>query len=206
MDSDGEVYDFQRESRFNDSSLGMYRLDNGAQDLVRKVLTACLDGEGMHNEFKLFVKYEEPLGPKDRKTKFRELVTTVVAFANTQGGRIHIGIDNECELEGISEALQESAKKEVNEEVASHYCRALTARLRDHLIGDIPMRVSHATVNGALIVVIEVSQSPAKPVMVKDDNIFYVRVGSNNGQLLPDQWQSVLSGETSPGIFPLGHD
>ncbi len=201
MDADGAVYDFQQENRFNDSGLGMHRLDNTAQDLVRQVLTACLDGEGMHNEFKPFIEDTKAIGPKVQKTKLRQLVTTVVAFANTQGGRIYIGIDNECGLAGIAEALQKSAEKEVSEDVASHYCRALTARLRDQLIGDIPMRISHVTVNGALIIVVEVSQSPAKPAMVKDDNSFYVRAGSNNKQLPPDQWQSVLGGGNSPGIL-----
>ena len=192
MDEDGTVYDFQQENRFNDSGLGMHRLDNAAQDLVQQILTACLDGEDMHNEFKRFIEHAEPIGPKDRKTKFRELVTTVVAFANTQGGRIYIGIDDECGLEGISETLQKSAKKEVDDDVANHYCRALTARLRDHLMGEIPMRVSHVDVNGILIVVVEVSQSPKKPVMVKDDNIFYVRAGASNKQLPPDQWRNIL--------------
>jgi hypothetical protein len=203
MDADGAVYDFQQENRFNDSGLGMYRLDSTAQDLVRRVLTACLDGEGMHNEFKSFIEDTKAIGSKDQKTKLRQLVTTVVAFANTQGGCIYIGIDNECGLAGIAEALQKSAKKEVSEDVASHYCRTLTARLRDQLIGDIPMRISHVTVNGALVVVVEVSQSPARPAMVKDDNVFYVRAGANNKQLPPDQWQSVLGGGTSPGIFRL---
>ncbi len=203
MDAAGAVYDFQQENRFNDSGLGMHRLDNTAQDLVRQVLTACGDGEGMHNEFKPFIGDAKAIGPKDQKTKLRQVVTTVVAFANTQGGCIYIGIDDECGLAGIGEALQRWSKKELNEDVANHYCRALTARLRDQLIGDIPMRVSHVTVNGALIVVVEVSKSPEKPAMVKDDNILYVRAGANNKQLPPDQWQSVLGGGTSAGIFRL---
>jgi hypothetical protein len=204
MDSDGTVYDFQQENRFSDSGLGMRRLDNTAQDRIRQVLTACLDGEGIHNEFKPFIEDTKAIGPKDQKTKLRQVVTTVVAFANTQGGCIYIGIDDDCGLAGIGEALRKSAKKELSEDVASHYCRTLTARLRDQLIGDIPMRISHVTVNGALVVVVEVSQSPAKPAMVKDDNSFYVRAGANNKQLPPDQWQSVLGGGTSPGIFRIG--
>ena len=204
MDADGCVYDFQQENRFNESGLGIHRLDSAAQDRTRQVLTACLDGEGMHNEFKPFIEVAKAIGPKDQKTKLRQIVTSVIAFANTQGGCIYIGIDDECGLEGISEALQKWAKKEVSDEVADHYCRALTARLRDHLIGDIHMRISHVTVHGVLVVVVDVSPSNAKPVMVKDDNILYVRAGANNKQLPPDQWQSVLGGGTSRGIFQLG--
>ncbi|MGH9434381.1 MAG: AlbA family DNA-binding domain-containing protein [Terriglobia bacterium] len=206
MNADGAVYDFQQENRFNDSGLGMHRLDGVAQELVQQVLTACLDGEGMHNEFKPFIYDVKAIGPKDQKTKLRQLVTSVVAFANTQGGRIYIGINNECGLEGISESLQKWSKRDVNDEVADQYCRALTARLRDHLIGDIHLRIAHVTVNSALVVVVEVSPTPAKPAMVKDDNILYVRAGANNKQLPPDQWQSVLGGRPSPGIFQLDPD
>jgi hypothetical protein len=206
MNANGAVYDFQQENRFNDSGLGMHRLDSAEQDLVQQVLTACLDGEGMHNEFKPFVEELKAIGSRDQKTKLRQLVTTVVAFANTQGGRIYIGIDNECRLQGISDALQKWSKTDVCDEVADHYCRTLTARLRDHLIGDFHMRISQVTVNSALIIVVEVSPSPSKPAMVKDDNILYVRAGSNNKQLPPDQWQSVLSNGPTPGIFQLSPD
>lgn len=203
IDAAGAVYDFQQENRFNDSGLGMHRQDNAAQSLIHQVLAACLDGEGMRTEFKPFIDCAEAIGTRDKKTKLRELATTVVAFANTQGGHIYLGIDDECGLAGIGQALQKWSKKEISADVADHYCRALTARLRDHLIGDIPMRVSQATVNGTLIVVVDVSQSPAKPATVKDDNILYVRAGSNNRQLPPDQWKAVLDAQDNGGVLRL---
>lgn len=204
MDAAGAVYDFQQENRFNESGLGMHRQDNAAQGLTNQVLAACLDGEGMHTEFKPFIDCTQGIGTRDKRTKLRELVTTVVAFANTQGGRIYLGIDNECGLAGIGEALQKWSKKEISADVADHYCRALTARLRDHLIGDIPMRVSQVTIHGTLIVVVDVSQSPAKPATVKDDNILYVRAGSNNRQLPPDQWKVILNVQDDGGVLRLG--
>ena len=63
MDADGCVYDFQQENRFNESGLGIHRLDSAAQDRTRQVLTACLDGEGMHNEFKPFIEVAKAIGP-----------------------------------------------------------------------------------------------------------------------------------------------
>jgi hypothetical protein len=59
-----------------------------------------------------------------------------------KGGCIYIGIDDECGLSGINDDLQEWSKNDVNDEVVEHYCGALTAKLRDHLIGDIPLWVS----------------------------------------------------------------
>ena len=154
----------------------------------RKRGRSSLDGEGTCTEFKPFIECEDGLGPKSRKTKFRELATTVVAFANTQGGCIYIGIDDECTPCGIGEPLAKWANADVNEEIALRYCRVLTARLRDNLTGAIPLRVSHVFIDGIPIVLVDVSASPAKPVAVTGDNILYVRAGASNRQLPPDQW------------------
>jgi hypothetical protein len=204
MDSKGAVYDFQREDRFNHSGLGRKRVDRAARDLVQQVRTACLEGEGVQIEFKPFIDCDQAIGPKNRKTKLRELVTTIVAFANTQGGRIYIGIDDECGLSSIGPDLQRWAKAEVSEDVAERYRGALTGKIRNQVIGDLPMRVSHTLVDDALVVIIDVSQSAAKPVVVRDDNLLYVRAGASNKQLSPNQWESVLAGKDSEGLFPYG--
>ena len=201
VDADGALHDFQREDRFGHSGLGTKRLDSAAQNLAQQVLNACRDGEGMNNEFKPFISQTDNMGPKDKKTKFREVVTTAVAFANTQGGCIYLGIDAECTLSGVTDELRKWAKGDVNEEVTRRYCGALTSRLKDELLGDVPLRVSHVTVNGALVVVIEVSPSPAKPVRIRDDNLFYIRAGASNKQLPPEEWESFLGGRNTDGVF-----
>lgn len=206
VDERGGIYDFQREDRFGDSGLGMRRPDKSVANLAQRIMTACLDGEGMHTEFKPFIECEDGIGPRNRKTKFRELVTTVVSFANAQGGCIYIGIDDECAPSGVAEPLAKWAKAKVSEEVAYRYCRVLTAKLRDNLNGDIPLRVSHAFLDGAPIVMVDVSPSPAKPVAVTGDNLLYVRAGASNRQLPPDQWPSYFSGLGSDDMTQHGDE
>jgi predicted HTH transcriptional regulator len=132
------------------------------------------------------------MGTRNQKTKLRELVTTVVSFANTQGGHIYLGIDDECGLPGINQELQKWSKQDLSEESVNRYCGALTNCIRGKVIGDVYIFVSHASIDGVVIVVVNVSQSPAKPATVMGDNLFYVRAGANNKQLPPDQWESVL--------------
>lgn len=181
-DSDGTVYDLQREDRFYHTGLGRQRLDGAARDLAEQVRTACLEGEGMRIEFKPFIDCERGMGTKANKTKLRELITTVVAFANTQGGRIYIGIDDDCCVSGIAQELEQWAKAEVSEDAANRYRGALTRKIKDDLVGDVPVRVSYTLVDDAPVMIVDVAQSAAKPVMVRGDNILYVRAGASNRQ------------------------
>jgi hypothetical protein len=199
MDSNGEVYDFQREDQYNHTGLGRHRLDGAAQDLNQQIRNACLDGEGVQAEFKSFVDPAEAIGQKTKKTKLREVVTTVVAFANTQGGRLYIGIDDHCRICGIDQELQRSERAAVTEDSIERYRGALTSAIRNELHGDVRMSVSHTLIEGVAIIVVDVDQRSAIPVMVRGDNIFYVRAGASNRQLPPDQWMNVL------GPLPLGH-
>ena len=133
MDSDGITYDFQREDKFNHSGLGRRHLAGVEKDLVGQVKAACVEGEGAKIEFKPFVDFAGGIGKKSNKTKFRELITTVVSFANTKGGRIYIGIDDECCVSDISSNLKKWAKSEIKEPV-NRYQGALTGRIRDHTL------------------------------------------------------------------------
>jgi hypothetical protein len=192
MDANGLIYDYQREDRFNHSGLGRKRPGNATANFVQRVTAACLEGEGTQAEFKPFIDCEQGMGNKTTKTKFRELITTIVAFANTQGGRIYIGVDDDCDISGVTPELERWAKAQVSEDVISRYRGVLTGRIRDQIIGDVPMNVLSGYIADDLVLIVEVSESASKPAMVRGDNIFYVRAGASNKQLPPDQWQSVL--------------
>jgi predicted HTH transcriptional regulator len=151
----------------------------------------------MQAEFKPFIDPDEGMGTRGKRTKLRELVTTIVAFANTQGGRIFIGINDDCGICGVGQELQRWGKAAVSEDSVERYRGALTSTIRDQLVGDVTTRVSYTFVNGMLVVVVDVEQSPAKPVAVIGDNIFYVRAGASNKQLPPDQWATVLGANNS---------
>jgi predicted HTH transcriptional regulator len=114
-----------------------------------------------------------------------------------QGGRVYIGIDDECGICGVGQELQRWAEAAVSDDSIERYRGAVTSNIRDQLDGDVQMRVSYTFVDGMPVFIVDVEQSPAKPVMVRGDNIFYVRAGASNRQLPPDQWKSVLGGVAS---------
>ncbi len=96
MGADGATYDFQREDRFGHSGLGRRRVGSPARDLLDQVQRACLEAEGQQIEFKPFFDPAQPLAQNRQVTKLGEVVKTVVAFANAEGGRIYVGIDDDC--------------------------------------------------------------------------------------------------------------
>lgn len=202
LDEKSDIRDFQCEDRLNHSGLGKGHLAGSSEDLGQQVRAACLEGEGQEVEFKPFIDCTAGMGSGTKKTKFRELVTTVVAFANTKGGRIYMGVNDECCISGVNQGLQQWAEANVTDETAERYRGALTAKLRDQIIGDVSIRVSYVFVEEFLIVIVDVSQSPAKPASIRQNNILYVRAGASNKQLPPDQWSAVLTPSNHAGNFP----
>lgn len=83
IDDDGEIYDYQFESGSGHSGLVRERMGDDADRLAQLVHTACATGEGRYVEFKPLIDFREGLGAQGKKTKYRELVRTIVAFANS---------------------------------------------------------------------------------------------------------------------------
>ncbi|CAJ0784731.1 AlbA family DNA-binding domain-containing protein [Ralstonia chuxiongensis] len=195
IDREGTVYDFHREERFSrlardGSVLGVTRRALG--DQVRE---ACQHGEGLQVEFKPFVPPEQPLGSVSKRTKLREVVTTVVAFANTAGGHIYLGVDDDCTVVGIDQDLQIWAKNLVDVEIVDRYLGALKNRIKEAVHGEVTLHLECRVVNDARVVVIEVAPASIKPVSLQQDQYFYVRTGASNRKLPPDQWKGVLQSE-----------
>ncbi|AXW32864.1 hypothetical protein CJO88_05660 [Ralstonia solanacearum] len=195
IDRDGTVYDFHREDRFSrlardGSVLGVTRCALGDQ-----IRDACQHGEGLHVEFKPFVPPEQQLGSVSNRTKLREVVTTVVAFANTAGGHIYLGVDDNCTVDGVDQGLQIWAKCTVDGEVVDRYLGALKNRIKEAVHGEVTLHLESQVVNDARVVVIEVAPASIKPVSLQQDQYFYVRTGASNRKLPPDQWKSVLQPE-----------
>jgi hypothetical protein len=132
------------------------------------ILSALADGETDAVEFKPFVSLDSD--------KRREIVRTVVAFANGNGGRIFVGVDDQGEPEGRG-ALRRfrSTEDPLGLETV---LGQLTKLIHDH-IKPVPIVAVHAhEVAGEPIGIIEVP--PGDLVYATHDNDILIRKGSTN--------------------------
>ncbi len=192
MDSAGELYDFQRESQLHDSGIPRIRVAAARRGLAQQVENARLEGEGEQVEFKPFVDPSTGVGGQRSRTKLGEVAKTIVAFANTSGGQIYLGIDDTCGLVGIERDLAVWAKAQSSDSLLERYRGDLIQKLRGEIVGDVSISISFVVLGEHTVGIIEVSEALRKPLVLRDDNHFYVRSGANNRQLPPSQWEHVV--------------
>ncbi len=147
----------------------LYRSFGGFEDQVdegAEYAQAVQSGENEVREFKPFVT------PRDKK-EF-ELVKTVVAFANTDGGTLFLGVDDEGVPLGVA-----AARKCFKTRSPIDAQRARLKSLITENTKPVPS-VAYKTVdvNGSPIVIAEVKKSPS--VCSTQDNRVYVRRGATS--------------------------
>jgi hypothetical protein len=128
-----------------------------------QLLEVIEKGENIHVEFK-------------KELDNREFLETVVAFANTEGGTILLGVDDNCRVKGFKEAKD----KIVN--LISEYC-------------DPPIEVqidSDILVGGIPITMVGVEEGVNKPYILKDRGIF-VRRGASDKQIKRTELDDIYS-------------
>ena len=202
MDSNGNIYDFQKETRFNSSGLTALLPAAPDNDLVQQVRAACAAGEGAGVEFKPFLEIREKLDTYEKKWKLLELVRTVVAFANTRGGCIYIGVDDDCSVSGMTEGLRKSTREQVTDDSIRRYYGALTNWIRGRIDTDVPFRSLHVRVDDEFVVILDVAELAQKPAAIHDDNRLYVRAGASNRAVSPKLWESIkLGSAASTDVF-----
>lgn len=116
------------------------------------------------------------------KSKFTEdLYKEVIAFANTSGGVVYIGIDNEGNAVGI-------------ENVDENYTR-ITNGIRDAIMPDVTMFVKY-TIQENRVVRITVSEGSYKPYYLKSKGLkpsgVFVRQGTSSVSASPEQIRAMI--------------
>lgn len=192
LDREGAIYDFHREDRYSQfrSSVNLLGSVKRKIDQVRE---AANKGEGRRIEFKPFVDLGSRRKSEDQKTKLDEIIKTVAAFANTDGGHIYLGINDDCSITGIDNKLNEWAKSAIDESVINSYLGALRSEITGRLNEEVTLELSYVQIDGVLVAIIEVPPATCKPVSIRQDNHLYARRGANNGQVPPAQWENILA-------------
>jgi len=111
-----------------------------------------------------------------KETMSREALETVAAFANTHGGRLLIGVADDGTVKGIAPG------KETLRDWANHIAQAT----RVH------PQIRPLTYQGRDVVIVEVPESPLKPVSCRGR--YFKRVGSSNRQMTDDDLTRAVLG------------
>lgn len=188
-DSVGTIYDYQREDEYRHTGLGRKRMVSGDTSLVDIVREACRNGEGLQVEFKPFI---DPENKKPENKKLEEIYKTVVAFANTQGGRIFLGISDDCGLQGIDAQLEKWTESEPDEAACERYLGAIRGKIRDVIQGEPALLFMQTVVDDCRIAIIEVSAAKEKPISIRQDKGLYIRCGSSNSKASPEEWKAII--------------
>ena len=131
---------------------------------------------------------------EDERTEFKSRLTDdvykeVVAFANTNGGVIYIGVDDQGNSVGI-------------DDVDGTYTR-LTNGIRDAILPDVTLFVRYA-LQGENVICIEVGEGSGKPYYLKSKGLkpagVYVRQGASCAQASPEQIRRMVK-ESDGDVF-----
>ncbi len=188
LEGGGFILDFQREDRFRPNGLRRRGQSNIVRDKVQEIERARSSGEGQKVEFKPFVRLGDGMGTKDSPSKLREVVATVVAYANSDGGQIFLGIKDDCDVSGFCRELQAWAKAPPDEVAAERYRGSLLAAIKDNIDGEVGVSLEPINYGDEIVVIISVEKTPQWPAQVKADGRLFVRVGPNNKQVPANQW------------------
>lgn len=120
------------------------------ENIEAQLLDIIAKGENENVEFK-------------RELNNAEFLETVVAFANTGGGTIFLGVDNNCRIKGFNEDVK--AK--------------IVDLISDHCDPSIEVHVDSVLVNNIPIILVKVAEGTNRPYTLKDRGIF-VRRGSSD--------------------------
>ncbi len=145
---------------------------------VRQVLDA---GEGVNAEFKPFVRLGD--------TKMNEVVRTTIAFANTSGGIIFLGVDDECRPDGSVDRGLLDLKRDrqiTDDEALQVYLGAVRQALVSSLHRAPPIRTTSVSVDNRTIVLVIVSEGTDKPYAKSTGNDVWVRRGASNVRPHPE--------------------
>lgn len=147
-----------------------YRAFGEIEEEGPELVDYALDLQSGENERREFKPFIEPRHPKEF-----EIVKTVVAFANTEGGTLFVGVNDE----GIPQGQAEAHKcfRKANDPVKDQL--QMLRRLITESTKPVPsVLYSIAEVNGYPVIVVEVSR--ANVVCAVHDNRVFVRRGATS--------------------------
>jgi hypothetical protein len=175
-----QIYDFYIENKFwSKNQLRILKDSLNEENDIKNIEEAINKGEGPNIEFKPFIKL--------KNDKMDEVIKTIIAFANTSGGHLYIGIDDSCNIVGIEKEIRKSLGKDRPdiEKVYDIYEGTLKQIINDCLNTSLNFKLKRV-IFVKTVIVIKVPEGNQKPYYnIKTKEIF-IRRGANNVRPNPD--------------------
>ena len=172
--ADGDLID----ERIFDAGSPYLPSDLHIEDVEQDVENVVKGGESDSVEFKSQIPQKQ-----------EAIAVTAVAFANRNGGRIFVGVENDGQIVGCAGLSVKDA---------------LTSILRDRCEPPVQFEIREATVSGKVVVVVTVPEGKDKPYQVKGKG-FYLRTGATNRLVTRyelDEMYKANSGAVGFGLSP----
>jgi len=140
------------------------------------VMETIKNGENDKTEFKSTLRTNLQTGDKDKRME-KAVLKTIVAFLNTDGGTLLIGVSDDGSISGIDEKSFENRDK-----MNLHMTNLISSQIGNEFLPFINFRVADFDTGAVMRVVCEPTRNP---VFLKDGNIetFYVRSGPSSVEL-----------------------
>jgi hypothetical protein len=158
-------------------------------------------GEGQQIEFKEWV----PLTRADPKAL--ELLKTVVAFANAQGGSIYVGVTDYAEIVGVAPKLFKALARQHGgdlDRLRDAYIVGLRKLIAEGVLPQLTPLPDFKWVEdtGHWVLRATIATGRDQPYHLGESNDFYVRRGATNRRMTRDELQRAFR-RRSEGRFPL---
>jgi len=160
-----------------------------AQKVYQRILDEVSNGENDHVEYKVFIE------PKN--TKEREIIKSAVAFANTLGGRIYVGVEDDGTLQGEPSlcAAYHMNPEKARAALAPHFQALIVENVKP-----VPnFKIDIVEVKQRPVLVLSVEPGSRKPYSNKNHEV-WIRKGASD--MIPDP-QTEFPHESEAGFgFP----
>jgi len=156
------------------------------QEIYQRILAEVSNGENDHVEYKVFVE------PKNAKE--REIIKATIAFANTLGGRIYVGVEDDGTLQGETSlcAAYHTNPEKARAALVPHFQALIVENVKP-----VPsLKIDVVEIKQQPVLVISVEKGNRKPYSNKSHEV-WIRKGSND--MVPDP-QTEFPSESKSGF------
>lgn len=164
-------------------------------------LKEIMRGEGPNLEFKPYIRIAQG------EPKRAELAETAIAFANTNGGTIVLGVSDTGQIEGIERDLYNRKKTASLIEAGTAYAQEIRKMMNEITSRRLDLYIEPIQIAGHTLLRIDVRELPFenKPVWKMDTKDTWIRRGATNFRPDPETIRDEFARRPSdPQMFGLG--